>query len=363
MRRVAITHLRPGMTVAQDVLNDRNVNIVSKETILTNDTIKNLENNHIISILIKEDVVNLDDNTFDDGLIEFADLYSERLRNSEEFKVFKQDFEEATGGLKTAFNRIITENAPPDEQQINKLVKDITRMAKTTSQTFDMMHLLRDYDDATFVHSMNVGLMANILGKWLKLNEQDMETLTVAGLMHDIGKLKISNDIITKPGRLTDAEYDIVKKHPVEGYQLLRNMPINEHVKNACLFHHERHDGGRYPFKLSGDKLDPFAEIVAIADVYDAMTAARCYRGPMCPFEAINIMEKEGLQKYNPKFILTFLENVVNMYINKDVMLSTGDTGQVIFINKMCISKPLVKTNNGIIDLTKRTDITIKEVI
>lgn len=360
MRRIITAHLKPGMTVAQDVMNDRYVNIVSQGTVLTSDLIDKLKNSQIINVLIKEDVVNLDDNTSNDGA---TDLYSERLRRSEEFKVFKQDFEEATGGLKNAINRIITENTPPDEQQINKLVKDITRMAKTTSQTFDMIHLLRDYDDATFVHSVNVGLLANILGKWLKLSEEDMETLTVAGLLHDIGKLKISNDIITKPGRLTDEEYNIVKRHPVEGYQLLRNLPLNEHVKNACLFHHERHDGGGYPFRLTGDKIDPFAEIVAIADVYDAMTSARCYRGAMCPFSAIAIMEDEGLQKYNPKFILTFLENIVNMYVNKDVLLSTGDTGQVIFINKNYISKPLVKVKDNIIDLTKYTDITIKEVI
>lgn len=348
------------MIVAQDVMNERYVNIISQGTVLTSNLINKLKNNQIINIPIKEDIVNLNDNVSNDVT---ADLYSERLRRSEEFKVFKQDFEEATGGLKNTINKIITESTLPDEQQINKLVKDITRMAKTTSQTFDMIHLLRDYDDVTFAHSVNVGLLANILGKWLKLGEEDMEMLTVAGLLHDIGKLKISNDIIAKPGRLTDEEYDIVKRHPIEGYQLLKNLPLNEHIKNACLFHHERHDGEGYPFGLTGNKISPFTEIVAIADVYDAMTSARCYRGPMCPFSAIAIMENESLQKYNPKFILTFLENIVNMYVNKDVLLSTGDTGQVIFINKNYISKPIVKVKDNIIDLTKYTDITIKEVI
>ena len=86
--------------------------------------------------------------------------------------------------------------------------------------------------------------------------------------------------------------------------------------------HHEKCDGSGYPFGLKGNKIDPFAKIVAIADVYDAMTAARVYRGPLCPFQVIDIFEKEGLQKYEASFILKFLQNVVNTYINNRVLLS-----------------------------------------
>ena len=226
-----------------------------------------------------------------------------------------------------------------------------------------MLHCMREYDDATYVHCMNVALICNIFGRWLRLSEEEIRYATSSGLLHDIGKTRIPDAIIKKPGRLTALEYGIVKTHPQEGYRMLEKSSLPDNIRNAVLMHHERCDGSGYPLGLSGDKIDPYAKMVAIADVYDAMTSARIYRGPLCPFKAIALFESEGLQKYDTRFILTFLENVVNTYLLNTVLLSNGETGKIVYINKDHLSSPTIQTDHGFIDLSIHTDIIIESII
>ena len=226
-----------------------------------------------------------------------------------------------------------------------------------------MLHNLRSYDDATFTHSINVALISNILAQWLKWDESEVEIATQSGLFHDIGKFLIPDEIIRKPDKLTEDEYTLMQTHPQRGYEIIKNLNISQHIKNATLMHHERCDGSGYPLKIRGPQIDKFGKLVAIADVYDAMTSARYYRGPLCPFIAISMFEEEGYQKYDPEMIIAFLQNIVNTYLLNTVRLSTGEVGEIIFINKMHLSRPTVKVGNDYIDLTKCPDVYIKEII
>ena len=112
-----------------------------------------------------------------------------------------------------------------------------------------------------------------------------------------------------------------------------------------------------------GDRIDPVAKIVAIADVYDAMTSPRVYRGALCPFVAISLFEKEGLQKYETQYILTFLECIVNTYLLNRVKLSNGMEGEIVFINRDVLSKPTIKVGDAYVDLTQYPDISIEKII
>lgn len=129
------------------------------------------------------------------------------------------------------------------------------------------------------------------------------------------------------------------------------------------MMHHERCDGSGYPLHLKGNKIDRFAKIVAIADVYDAMTAARVYRGPLCPFKVIEILEEEGLQKYGVEYILTFLENVVNTYIQTHCQLNDGRYGDIIYINKEKLSRPIILCGTEYINLAERPELSIECVL
>jgi len=139
---------------------------------------------------------------------------------------------------------------------------------------------------------------------------------------------------------------------------------MNPRIVNSAMMHHERCDGTGYPFGLTSERIDDFAKIISIADVYDAMTSARVYRGAMCPFKVIEIFENEGLQKYDTKYILTFIQNVLNTYIQSRVRLSDGRTGEVIMINKQFLSRPLIRSGSSYIDLSKEPDaVYIEEII
>ena len=138
---------------------------------------------------------------------------------------------------------------------------------------------------------------------------------------------------------------------------------MNEHICNAALMHHERCDGSGYPLGLRGSQIDAYAKIVAIADVYDAMTAARVYRGPICPFRVIEIFEAEGLQKYDVKYVLCFLENIVNSYIQNRCRLSDGREGEIIFINKLKFSRPVVRCGNEYVDLAENPTLYIESLL
>ena len=147
------------------------------------------------------------------------------------------------------------------------------------------------------------------------------------------------------------------------GNDILKDQPLDERIKNAALMHHERYDGTGYPNHLVGKEIDDMAAIVSIADVYDAMTANRCYRDGLCPFEVIAIFEKEGLTQFNPKYILTFLDHIANTYINNEVLLSDGSSGKIVLINKK-LTRPTIQLDNGnFVNLESRLDLYVQAII
>ena len=228
---------------------------------------------------------------------------------------------------------------------------------------FDILHNMRDYDDSTFNHSMNVALICNVFADWMHMSAMEKEIATVCGLLHDIGKLRIPERIVKKASRLTDEEYDLIKTHPMEGYNILFESRFISSVQNAALMHHERSDGSGYPLGLKGNQIDKFAKMVAIADVYDAMTAARVYRGALCPFKVIEMFEQEGLSMFDPEYILVFLENIVQTYIRNWVRLSNGKEGEIVMLNKQRLSRPVVLCGTEFINLADHPEISIEEIL
>ena len=357
MRRVNTSDLVPGMVTAEDVLNYNNQLILPRGLILTDKTITKLAFYSILQIRVEDEAVTTSDDSF------YEPSYSEKIKQSPEFIRFKEEFESDVDNFKSAVNEVVEKGSSFHIDQLMNHTLNILDPGWTSPNVFDMLHCMREYDDDTYVHCMNVALICNLFGRWLRLSDEEIKYATISGLLHDIGKTRIPDSIIKKPGKLTSQEYDIVKKHPQEGYRMLQNSLLPDSVRNAVLMHHERCDGTGYPFGLRGDKIDPYAKMIAIADVYDAMTSARIYRGPLCPFKAIALFESEGLQKYDTRFILTFLENVVNSYLLNKVKLSNGVTGKIVYINKEHLASPTIQTDDGFIDLSVHTDIFIEDII
>ena len=357
MKRLSITQLIPGMIVAEDVYNLDHELLIPKGTVLTDKLITKLDLYGILTIFA-EDVLPASD------LSETESSHYERIKSSPEFHLFKEDFENEVELFRENMNLVVQKNTALDVKTLLKNTLSIVSNHSGSISILDMLQNMREYDDSTYTHSLNVALICNILAGWLKLPKEDVELATACGLFHDIGKMLIPYSIIAKPGRLSEEEFATVKKHPALGYELLQSQDVDVHVKNAALMHHERSDGSGYPAKLKGNQIDPYARMVAIADVYDAMTADRCYRRGVCPFEVIATFEREGLGKYKPQFITSFLEHIANTYINNDVMLSNGMTGKIVLINKHRLTRPVVRLEDGIfINLEKRPELYVQTII
>ena len=288
---------------------------------------------------------------------------SEKIKASPEFVRFKEEFDKDVENFKNVINDVVVKGSPLDLDKLMNHTLNILDIGATTPNLLDMLHCMREYDDATYIHSMNVALICNVMARWLRMSDDQVSKATVSGLLHDVGKTQIPDDIIRKPAKLSPQEYSIIKRHPQAGYEILKKSDIDPDILNAVLMHHERFDGSGYPLGLTGPQIPIFARMVSIADVYDAMTSARAYRGPLCPFKTIEVFEEEGLQKYDPQFIMTFLENVVNTYLLNSVRLSNGERGTIVYINKDHLSAPTIRTDSDFIDLSHRKDLAIEAII
>lgn len=358
MNRKNISELIPGMITAEDVYSYNNQLILPKGTVLTDKSITKLEFYSIYSVRIEEEKEPLSAPVPED------EPYSARVKRSEEFINFKQDFEEDVDEFKDFVNDIVEKNSAVDFQKmLNNTLSLLHPKDGTRVSIFDMLHNMREYDDLTFTHSINVALICNVFATWLGLSDEEVELATSCGLFHDIGKLAIPDSIIKKPAKLTDMEYKVIQTHPLEGYKLLADYPIDDRIKKAALSHHERCDGSGYPSRLKSNQLDFFTKMVSIADVYDAMTSARIYRGPLCPFTVIYLFEQEGMQKYDTRLILTFLQHIVTTYLLNDVRLNDGTVGKVIYINMQQLSQPVIKCGGQFIDLSTRKDLYIEALL
>lgn len=296
--------------------------------------------------------------------VEEAKTHSQKIVESTEFRDFEFNYSHALSFLREVFEGVQNKNYTVEEDELIKSVQPLFISRNTITELFDMIQQMHSLNDSVYAHCINVALICRMIGRWLHMEPYDLDTLTCCGLLHDVGKLMIPGEILNKPGKLTDEEFAIIKSHPRYGYEMLRNQNIDSHIVKSALMHHERYDGSGYPYGLSGELLDDFAMIVAIADVYDAMTAARSYRVPLSPFQVIANFEKDGFQKYHTKYIYIFLQRIASTYQNNRIMLSDGRACKIVMINQNSFSRPIVCFDNGeYLDLSTQTELQITRIL
>lgn len=336
MKKVSPYQLLPGMKLAGDVYTFGDHLLLPAGSILDEYSIAKLQ----------ESVANVK--------IEEATTRSEEIQNSPEFQNFSKAFVQNVSSFKENLSIAVTNC---DELDTDSLLDNTLSMmdnARGALHIFDMLHNMRHVDDLTFAHSLNVALICNVLAEWQGMSKEEIELATLCGLLHDIGKLVLPEEIINKKEPLTFEEREIFKKHPYEGFKILKSKGVDPHIANAALMHHERCDGKGYPVGYSADKIDKYAKLVSIANDYDVTTSSKTDSKTPCPFSVIEMLEKEGLRKYDSFFVMTFLENIINSFISNTVQLNDGRIGEVVFVNKQHPSRPLIKCpNNTFIDLTK----------
>lgn len=223
--------------------------------------------------------------------------------------------------------------------------------------------LVKDFDDYTYQHSMNVGILSSVVGVAVGMREEDIVNLTTAALLHDIGKRESPLEVLNKKGKLTEKEMDFMKLHPTSGYKILRQSEsILSVVRVAVYEHHENEDGTGYPRGIDGSKIHRFAKIIHITDVYDAMISKRPYKAPIHPEDAMAfIMGNSGIM-FDPFYADIFLRCVPVYPKGTTVHLSNGEKALVTHNYPEHALRPDIRLFDGK-DVSLMNDIEYRNVV
>lgn len=328
---IPLSESMPGMLVAEPIRNlDTGLIYVGDNQELTADIIQRLQTNGIDEIKIYV-------NTWDDV-----------WKISKETK---EHYVKCTETAKRLLNQVAYENVV-DFIAFKEVKEQIAEHFNDNYKMIGCINLFKMADSYTYTHSINVALLSTLIGKWMKFGDTALDNLMLAGLLHDIGKMRIDKNILNKPDKLTDEEFEEIKKHPVYSYELLQdNKEIPLDVKIGVLMHHERMDGSGYPYGVYNENINDIAKILAVADAYDAMISERPYQKKRSPFEVMQLMQEGVFGKLDTKILLTFLSNIATYYIGTYVVLNTGEIGEVVAINPSCVYRPIIRVQDRYIDM------------
>ncbi|HLP97777.1 MAG TPA: HD-GYP domain-containing protein [Sideroxyarcus sp.] len=225
------------------------------------------------------------------------------------------------------------------------LVDEISQSISRNPEAFLNLARLKNVDDYTYLHSVAVCALMVALGKQLGLSGQDLKDAGMAGLLHDVGKMMIPNEVLNKPGKLTDEEFEIIKDHPRKGWEILNiSEGANEVALDVCLHHHERVDGTGYPERISGEKLSLFARMGAVCDVYDALTSNRCYKNGWEPAETIRKMAEWRNGHFDERVFQAFVKTIGIYPSGTLVRLKSGRLAIVVEQTEKSLLTPIVKS-------------------
>ncbi len=357
---VSIQQVKQGMIAADDILSPSGQLIIPKNTTLNPRVISRLKLYNVkkVCVIITDDVAQ------QLNAVAEKNKPVNPEKTTQQFKVFNRTYQDMANDLEAAFKEVMEK--PYENYDPAPIIDQILDLAKTVKNTMHLMNtlqLMREYDDTMYIHSLSVALIAHTIASQQNISSEEMRNLMFACAFHDIGKVHVPAEIMYKPDRLTDEEYAVVKRHARMGYEILNKAHFPQDIQMAVLLHHERCDGSGYPSGFTGEKIPLFAKIIAIADVYDAMTARRSYRKEICSFDVIAEFEHSGYQKYDVTLLLPFLTSIAQSHLNNKVRLSNSLIGTIVMINQHKLSKPVVNVDGTFIDLSKEKDITIVELL
>jgi len=349
IKSILLHTVTEGMILAQDVVDNYGRILIASGIPLSQELLKLLKKHKVISVVIRSLQSGNAEYDHNDHIQKTQDVASMETR------------QKLISTVKEAFcksNGLVHHLA-----EIQSYVEDVVH---TLTNRKNVLLYLQDIDyasDYLFIHSVNVGLFSIVIGNAMNLPHDELCLLGMGGLLHDFGKTKISPEILNKQSQLTLAEFNEIKEHASVGYKMLKaDSKLDYRIMFMALQHHERCNGSGYPWGISNHKIHHLARIVAVADVYDALTTDRVYRSRLTTFAAVQMINEGNRIHFDPHVIEAFNKVAIPYHIGCSVTLNHGINGKVVGLNSINLLRPLISTEQGMVNLLHEPEMNITAV-
>lgn len=348
MVSVSTKTLKYGDRLASDVYTKRNNLLMAKGTVLTLRDIEILQ----AFLIDRVDIV--------DPSAEEPDSTGHRPKASS--ATLQQEYADMISFLKRVFSSVGSGGTVPSLDVRKRVESLLLHIDEYNLMTFNPPNYTTE--DYIYHHSVCVAMTSHLLAKWCDLPRKDWLPVTMAGLLHNIGVTGIDPDIVHKPGALTPDEMARMREHTVIGYSILKPIAgLNNGVKMAALQHHEREDGSGYPLGVMSESIHPYAKVVAVADMYHAMSLDRIYRNAVSPYLVLEELHEFAFGRLDPKIVHTFLEKVTQFAIGTVVRLNDGRVGEIVFIQREYPTRPWISVEGSILNLARHKTLHVDAIL
>lgn len=346
MRYKPTISLQPGMALGQDIYDGEGRLVLAKHVILNEEYIEGLNTLGFPGIYI--------DDEFSEDILVPEVLRPEVKREA----------------LKLVHELFLTDVAKPTGQKdLQSVVTNVINDVMNNGDVMCNMLDIKTYDDYTYFHSVNVAVLSAMIGASCSMTEYDINILTTAAILHDVGKRFVDVEVLNAKRGLTEEERRIIVQHPKLGYEFLKDhYEFPSYVYTSVLQHHEWYNGEGYPLRRSGNDIPLYARIIKLTDVYDALTSKRPYHSAFSPSEAVEYLMGNAGVEFDPDLVNVFLKKIAAYPMGCEVSLSDGRTAIVVENYEDFILRPKIKMipDGEIVDLKndpEARNITILELL
>ncbi|MHC1759059.1 MAG: HD-GYP domain-containing protein [Negativicutes bacterium] len=372
-KRQAIDGLVPGMILGKMLVTQDGKNFLNEGAVLTLRVIQTLQLWGFRYVDIREEVAGEapGDFSIEAGALE-TDLNVETETSvqivEENNKVpagFQAYYQAAVQIFKMNLGRARFVKDDFEVADIRQMVSECVLPLIEDPAVMDNLQMVSHTEDYLYHHSVDVGILSGCIGMWMGRPFREIEEIILGAMLHDVGKTLIPLKVLNKPDVLTEEERNLVRFHSIRGYKFLKqNTELPRSLLLCALQHHERMDGSGYPLSVQADKIHPYAKIIAVADVFDAITSDRNYGRKVTPYEAVEILRSEMARKLDVEVCSVFIDKLCQRFVGDVVELSDGRRGEVVFLNQFDSTRPMVRTSEGcFVDLDKSRDLSICKML
>ncbi len=318
MQELLLNDVKAGMKLAKDVILEDGRILLLKGFTIKPRYLNKLKAYNVPFIYVEDDIV------------EIEEISEERV------------YEDAFYNIKGIMESI-RHDEKVDLVKLKETVNDMVHYILNDDMIFMTLTGIRDIDNYTFLHSVDVCIYSVITAKALNMDDDEIYELAMAALLHDVGKCKVPLSILNKPGKLSTEEFEVMKRHSINGLEIAGQIPgISKKIARIICQHHEKWDGSGYPLGLKSYDIEFGARIISISDVYDALTSNRIYKKRFMPHEAAEYLMANNESQFDPRILHSFINSIAIYPKDIVVLLNTGEVARVLPSKGMASMRPKV---------------------